>query len=71
MVKINPKKLLNSKWTALKPANKEKHFLITEIDFDEQNNVIHCIIEAVMTKRAEQIDWRTLKDGNLWIQGWK
>ena len=35
MNKINPKKLLNSKWTAVKPTNKEKHFLVTEIEFDE------------------------------------
>ena len=27
---LNPKKLLNSKWTAVKPRNKEKHFLVTE-----------------------------------------
>ena len=36
MNQINPKKLLNSKWTAVKPAHKEKHFLITEIEFDEE-----------------------------------
>ncbi len=42
MNNINPKKLLNSKWTAVKPVNKEKHFLITELKFDEEGEVIHC-----------------------------
>ncbi len=28
MNKINPQKLLNSKWTAVKPVKKEKHFLV-------------------------------------------
>jgi len=28
MNKLNPKKLLNSKWTAIPAINKEKHFII-------------------------------------------
>ena len=31
MNKVNPKKLLNSKWTAQTPQNKEKHFIVTNI----------------------------------------
>jgi len=69
--KINPKKLLNSKWTAVKPQNKEKHFMITEVEFDEEGEVIHCVIEAVMTKNGRAIDWQDLKDESQWLQGWK
>lgn len=69
--RINPKKLLNSKWTATHPTNKEKHFIITEMEFDEEGNVIRCLIEAVMSKRAQSIDWRSLKDQNQWLMGWK
>lgn len=71
MNKINPKKLLNSKWTAVKPTNKEKHFLVTEIEFDEECLVISCSIEAVMSKRVIPINWYDLKDEGLWLQGWK
>ena len=71
MNKNNPAKLLNSKWTAVKPTNKEKHFLVTEIEFDENNMVINCEIEAVMSKRITAIDWQQLTDSQLWIQGWK
>ncbi|EHC06529.1 MULTISPECIES: TIGR02450 family Trp-rich protein [Shewanella] len=71
MNKINPKKLLNSKWTAVKPTNKEKHFLVTEIEFDEEGVVISCSIEAVMSKRVIPINWHDLKDEGLWLQGWK
>ncbi|MCS6133731.1 TIGR02450 family Trp-rich protein [Shewanella sp. SP2S2-4] len=71
MNKINPKKLLNSKWTAVKPTNKEKHFLVTEIEFDEEGIVISCSIEAVMSKRVIPINWHDLKDEGLWLQGWK
>lgn len=70
MTTINPKKLLNSKWSAVSPVNKEKHFLVTEVEFGEDGEVIHCAIEAVMTKRVTAVDWRTLKDTTVWRQGW-
>ncbi|MFT6757191.1 MAG: tryptophan-rich hypothetical protein [Chitinophagales bacterium] len=71
MNKINPKKLLNSKWTAVIPANKEKHFLVTEMEFDEDGDVIHCLIEAVISNRSQTIDWQELKNTEHWLQGWK
>jgi tryptophan-rich hypothetical protein len=71
MNNINPKKLLNSKWTAVTPVNKEKHFLITELKLDEEGEVIHCLIEAVISHRVEPIEWEALKDTDTWIQGWK
>jgi len=67
---INPKKLLNSKWTSLNPINKEKHFIINEVEFDEDGNVISCLIEAVMTHRTFNIYWQDLKDDSLWGYGW-
>ena len=70
MNKINPKKLLNSKWTAVAPTNKEKHFIVTEIEYADDSSVVLCMIEAVMTKRQRNIDWRELKDSELWLQGW-
>ncbi|WP_339867718.1 TIGR02450 family Trp-rich protein [Pseudohongiella nitratireducens] len=71
MNQINPRKLLNSKWTAVKPVNKEKHFIITEVEFDEDGNVINCLIEAIMSKRDRSIDWRELQNEEAWRQGWK
>ena len=71
MNQINPRKLLNSKWTAVNPAKKEKHFVVTEIEFDEDGKVRHCLIEAVISNRSEPIDWRELKNQHNWLQGWK
>ena len=71
MNKINAKKLLNSKWTAVTPINKEKHFIITKIEFDENNNVINCFIEAVISNRVQPINWAELKESEHWQQGWK
>lgn len=71
MNKINPKKLLNSKWTAVIPTKKEKHFLVSEVEFDEEGKVISCCIEAIMSKRSISINWQDLKDSSDWIHGWK
>tara|TARA_R110002012_G_scaffold61546_2_gene161451 strand:- start:2528 stop:2743 length:216 start_codon:yes stop_codon:yes gene_type:complete len=71
MHQINPKKLLNSKWTAVRPQNKEKHFIVSEVEFDEEGAVLACCIEAVMTRRAIPIDWQDLKNTGQWQQGWK
>jgi len=68
---ISPKKLLNSKWTATQPVKKEKHFLITEVDFNEEGVVIHCLMEAVITHRTFPIQWRDLRDSSKWINGWR
>jgi tryptophan-rich hypothetical protein len=71
MNKINPKKLLNSKWTAIKPTNKEKHFIVSEVEFDEEELVVSCCIEAVISKRSIAIDWNDLKRDSQWVHGWK
>ena len=71
MNKINPKKLLNSKWTTVTPTNKDKHFIVSKIEFDEEGLVILCYIDAVMSKRSIPIDWHELKDKKKWIHGWK
>ena len=69
--RINPRKLLNSKWTAVNPAAKAKHFMVTEIEFGEDGAVLHCMIEAVISRRSRQIDWKELKNQDIWLQGWK
>jgi tryptophan-rich hypothetical protein len=71
MNQINPKKLLKSKWTAVTPVNKEKHFIISEIEFDEEDTVVACCIEPVMSRRTIPINWLDLKDDSIWIHGWK
>lgn len=71
MNQVSPKKLLHSKWTAVVPKNKEKHFTVTEVEYDEDGQVIRCIMEAVFTQRETEIDWRMLKDSAVWKTGWK
>ncbi len=69
---LSPKKLLLSKWTAVSPANREKHFVVTRVLEPEPPTVrIEWVeIEAVHSGRSSLLQWRELTDGNRWRQGW-
>jgi tryptophan-rich hypothetical protein len=69
---INPKKLLMTKWTAVNPQNKEKHFLVTKvIDPEQPKHLIELVeLEAVLTKRSFTMRWEELTDATRWTQGW-
>jgi len=71
MNRINPTKLLLSKWTAAHPRNKEKHFLVTELFCDEEGTVLDIELQAVMTKRGERLPWQNLQNAEDWRIGWK
>lgn len=68
--KINPRKLLNSKWTKVNPQNKEKHFMVVRLDYDDDNQLVDCVIEAVLSKRRAHINWRDLQNRDEWLSGW-
>lgn len=70
MNRLNPNKLLLSKWTAAQPKNREKHFLVTELFRDEEGTVLDVELQAVLTKRSERLSWETLKDSDAWQLGW-
>ncbi|MGG2399338.1 TIGR02450 family Trp-rich protein [Pseudomonas sp. SH1-B] len=69
--RLNPRKLLLSKWTAAQPRNRERHFLVTELLRDEEDNILGVELQAVLTRRSQQLDWRQLQDTERWLQGWR
>jgi tryptophan-rich hypothetical protein len=71
-IKLNPQKLLLSKWTAVNPQEKEKHFLVTKvIDPEQPKHLIEFVeVEAVLTRRSFMMRWEDLADATKWAQGW-
>jgi len=69
---LNPKKLLLTKWTAVKPIAKQKHFLVSRVIQAEQpTDPIELVeIESVFSKATRIINWRELQDASVWQQGW-
>lgn len=71
MNRLNPRKLLLSKWTAAAPKNREKHFLVTELFCDEEGTVLEIELQAVMTKRSQKLAWQVLQNDQSWQMGWR
>lgn len=71
MNQINPRKLLLSKWTAVKPVKREKHFIVTECQLNELEEVISVDLQAVVTKRTQRLPWKHLQDSQQWLTGWQ
>ena len=69
---LNPKKLHLSKWTAVMPVAKQKHYLVSRvIKPDEPTDPIELVeIEAVFSKATQIIAWRELQNTEVWRQGW-
>ncbi|WP_158158368.1 TIGR02450 family Trp-rich protein [Pseudomonas sp.] len=69
--RLNPRKLLLSKWTAAHPVNREKHFLVTALFRDEEGTVIDIELQAVLTQRTERLAWQHLQNAETWLLGWR
>ena len=69
---LSPKKLLLSKWTAVKPSHKRKHFLVSKVVLPEppEQAIEFVELEAVFDQHIRVIPWRELKDSEIWLQGW-
>ncbi|MGB5277698.1 MAG: TIGR02450 family Trp-rich protein [Gammaproteobacteria bacterium] len=71
MNRINPEKLLLTKWTAVEPKQKERHFIIVKLIRASDQSIIACELEAVINHNIYQIQWHELKDSSRWLMGWK
>lgn len=71
--RLNPNKLLHSKWTAVKPSHKEKHFIVVKLLLaeDPSTPLEFIELEAVYSNRIQVIAWRELLDLEVWQQGWR
>ncbi|MDB5844676.1 MAG: hypothetical protein JWP79_1986 [Polaromonas sp.] len=69
---LNPKKRLLTKWTAVRPVDKDKHFLVTRVVEPETpgEKTQWVDIEAVFSRTTHRVAWRDLQDDAVWKQGW-
>ena len=69
---LNPKKLLLTKWNAVTPIAKQKHFLVSRVIQPElvTDPVEFVEIESVFSKATQIIAWRELQNDSVWRQGW-
>ncbi|MDB5886370.1 MAG: family Trp-rich protein [Polaromonas sp.] len=70
---LNPKKLLLSKWTAVRPVGKDKHFLVAYVvpaPEDAAEKIEWVDIEAIFSRNTRRVAWRELQNEEVWKQGW-
>lgn len=69
---LSPKKLLLSKWTAVQPVRKDRHFLVTKViePLAPGDKVEWVEIEAVLSRACRRVLWRDLQNAEVWRQGW-
>jgi tryptophan-rich hypothetical protein len=69
---LHPKKLLLSKWTAVAPVTKDKHFVVIKVLEPElPGSAVEWVeLEALFSKRVQRLAWRELRDRAVWRQGW-
>lgn len=70
---LHPKKLLLSKWTAVQPVARDKHFLVTRVIAPEPpaTRIDEVDLEALRSRAVRRIPWRELQDDTRWRQGWR
>lgn len=68
---ISPKKLLNSKWTAVHPESKERHFVVVDCICKPKGVLDQVDIRAVLTGETYRLPWQDLKDETVWQIGWQ
>ena len=69
--RLNPKKLLLSKWTAATPHKKEKHFIVVKLIQSESSalQTEYVEVEAVYSRYSVTLAWRELTDIGQCLQG--
>jgi tryptophan-rich hypothetical protein len=70
--RLNPDKLLLSKWTAAAPVDREKHFIVTRLiaPLPPAPGIEMVQLEALYSGRNITLPWRALCDRETWLQGW-
>jgi tryptophan-rich hypothetical protein len=69
---VNRNKIVGSKWTATRPVDRQKHFIVIDWVRDEDGTPTELIeIEAVLTRNVSVVHWRELGDPAIWRIGWR
>ena len=63
--------LQNSKWTAVEPINRARHFELKALERTGlQSDQIVCVMRCVVTRSSHRVPWNDLKNKKKWRKGW-
>ena len=67
---MSRQRLTNSKWTAVHPGRREKHFIVVDLTHQRSENPL-AVLEAVLTKDRVSVPVAHLQDRDKWLPGWR
>jgi tryptophan-rich hypothetical protein len=67
----SPKNMVGSKWTALRPVNKEKHFVVSGQHKSSDETDSEFQIRSILTERIQAVKLSVLQDVTIWKRGWE
>ncbi|WP_208726504.1 TIGR02450 family Trp-rich protein [Corallococcus terminator] len=70
-VRLQRERLVGSKWTAVQPREREKHFVVLRWVGEGDDPPQELELEALLTLRLHRVPWRALADREHWLSGWR
>ena len=72
-IRLDSKRLLASKWTAVEPRNREKHFIVRHLlkCGAEDQGEDYVELEAILSGRMHRLPLNALSDPMRWTRGWR
>ena len=69
---MDRKHLVDSKWTALQPIDRDKHFMVTRLlqASGVEGEVPLVELQAILSKRRVRVPRSELSDETRWKPGW-
>ncbi len=65
-------KIVGSKWTARRPRNREKHFMVLGWVLDDNDQPTEEVeLEAILTGNVRKSHWRDFESVEEWRIGWR
>jgi hypothetical protein len=73
MNKIKTRRLIDSKWTDLAPAQHDKHFVVTRVEVGKATSPGTDSVElrALISKRTRVVTLDQLSDETQWLPDWR
>ncbi len=62
--------MVGSKWTALRPVNKEKHFVVLGRYKSSDETASEFQLRSILTGRIQVVRLGALQDTTTWKRGW-
>ena len=65
---MSRQRLTNSKWTAVHPERREKHFIVVDLTHQRSENPLAC---QRFCKDRVSVPVAHLQDRDKWLPGWR